>query len=233
MNAYPIAPSLVFTDMFRMAVVHLIFNIPLNVLDETAEAVMREVTENIDADPVKLRHTVNIIYASAMEDRNWVYVAVKLLNYLCLLIPATLADPNVLPDGNNKPRSGPRLVQHYIYNRSLADFQADMQKVAWCQPRMWLLAELADATSSPLLMSLKTNVWILDMMHLFSNHNIDLFVEYVEFVARGLDENPITEAELTRVLEKVRERTVNADEDLMSKIKVAGLISLRKNAWVL
>ena len=142
MNAYPIAPSLVFTDMFRMAVVHLIFSIPVNVLDETAEAVMREVTENIDADPVKLRHTVNIIYASAMEDRNWVYVAVKLLNYLCLLIPATLADPEVLPDGNNKPRSGPRLVQHYIYKRSLDDFDADMQKAQWSQPRMWLLAEL-------------------------------------------------------------------------------------------
>ncbi|KAI4615710.1 hypothetical protein J4E80_006126 [Alternaria sp. BMP 0032] len=130
MNAYPIAPSLVFTDMFRMAVVHLIFNIPLNVLDETAEAVMREVTANIDADPNKLKYTVDIIYASAIEDRNWVFVAVKLLNYLCLLIPATLADPNVLPDGNNKLRSGPRLVQHYIYTRSLADFQADMQKSA-------------------------------------------------------------------------------------------------------
>ncbi|KAI4676458.1 uncharacterized protein J4E88_007376 [Alternaria novae-zelandiae] len=237
MNGPFIAPSLVFSDMFRMAVVHLIFSIPVNVLDETAEAVMREVTENIDADPVKLRHTVDIIYASAMEDRNWVFVAVKLLNYLCHLIPATLADPNVLPDGNNKLRSGARLVQHYIYTRSLADFQADMQKVVWCQPRMWLLAELADATPSTLLMSLKTNVWILDMMvsaqHLFSNHNIDLFAEYVEFVARGLDENPITEAELTRVLEKVRERTVNADEDLMSKIKVAGLIALRKNAWVM
>ncbi|KAI4676356.1 uncharacterized protein J4E88_007271 [Alternaria novae-zelandiae] len=47
----------------------------------------------------KLKYTVDIIYASAMEDRNWVFVAVKLLNYLCLLIPATLADPNVLPDG--------------------------------------------------------------------------------------------------------------------------------------
>ncbi|KAI4934857.1 hypothetical protein J4E85_002718 [Alternaria conjuncta] len=58
-----------------------------------------EVTANIDADPAKLKYTVDIIYASAMEDRNWVYVAVKLLNYLCLLIPATLADPNVLPDG--------------------------------------------------------------------------------------------------------------------------------------
>ena len=142
MNAYPIAPSLVFTDMFRMAVVHLIFNIPLNVLDETAEAVMREVTANIDADPAKLKYTVDIIYASAMEDRNWVYVAVKLLNYLCHLIPATLADPNVLPDGNNQLRSGARLVQHYVYTRSLSDFDADMQKAVWCQPRMWLLAEL-------------------------------------------------------------------------------------------
>ena len=74
---------------------------------------------------------------------------------------------------------------------------------------------------------------MVNAQHLFSNHNLDLFAEYVEFVARGLDENPITEAELTRVLEKVRERTVNADEDLMSKIKVAGLIALRKNAWVM
>ncbi|KAI4639670.1 hypothetical protein J4E93_009024 [Alternaria ventricosa] len=218
MNAFPIAPSLVFTDMFRMAVVHLIFNIPLNVLDETAEAVMREVTANIDADPHKLKYTVEIIYASAMEDRNWVYVAVKLLNYLCLLIPATLADPNVLPDGNNKLRSGARLVQHYVYQRSLDDFVADMQKAAWCQPRMWLLAEL-------------------DMMvnaeHLYSSNNVDLFSEYVEFIARGLDENPTTESELTRVLEKVRERTVMADEDLMSKIKVTGLIALREKGWAM
>ena len=73
-------------------------------------------------------------------------------------------------------------------------------------------------------MSHKTNIWILDTMvnaeHLYSNNNVDLFSEYVEFVARGLDENPPTEVELTRVLEKARERTVMADHDLMSKIKV-------------
>ncbi|KAI4710842.1 hypothetical protein J4E89_004432 [Alternaria sp. Ai002NY15] len=39
-------------------------------------------------------------------------------------------------------------------------------------------------------MSLKTNVWILKLAtnaeHLFNNYNIDLFIEYVEFVALGL-----------------------------------------------
>ncbi|KAI4925452.1 hypothetical protein J4E85_007331 [Alternaria conjuncta] len=43
---------------------------------------------------------------------------------------------------------------------------------------------------TPLLMSLKTNVWILELVvnaeHLFNNYNIDLFIEYVEFVALGL-----------------------------------------------
>lgn len=237
MSGINIAPSIVFSDMFRMAVVHLIFNIPVHVLDETAEAVMREVTENIDAKPDKLNRTVDIVYARAMEDKNWVFVAVRLLNQLCLLIPATLTDPNVPPNGNNTTRSGARLVQHYIYERVLSDFEADMQKAEWSQPRMWLLAELADATSSPLFMSQKTNIWILDMManaeRLFDNNNVDIFIEYVDFVALGLDENPSTEAELTRVLEKVRERTEKADEDLMSKIKVTGLISLRKNHWVM
>ena len=34
-------------------------------------------------------------------------------------------------------------------------------------------------------------------------------------------------------MEKVRERTVMTDQDLMSKIKVTGLIALRRNGWVM
>ena len=45
--------------------------------------------------------------------------------------------------------------------------------------------------------------------------------------------NPSTEVELTRVLEKVRERTVMTDQDLVSKIKVTGLIALREKRWVM
>jgi uncharacterized protein (UPF0216 family) len=230
-----IAPSVVFSDMFRMAVIYLMRKIPVDVSDETAEAVMREVTDNIDTNPNKLKHTIKIIYARAMGDGNWAPVAVKLLTDLCHLIPATLDNPNVLADRNVQPYTGARLVRHHIYKRLLSDFDADLQKTQWSSPRIWLVAELAVAKSSPLYMSKKTSVWVVDMMarseHLFENGNLDLFIEYVDFVARDLDEHPTNKMELTRILEKVRQRAEKTEEDLMFKVKITWLIALRKTSW--
>jgi hypothetical protein len=44
--------------------------------DEKTE--MHEVTDNIDANPDKLKRTINIIYSRALEDEEWAPVAVKL-----------------------------------------------------------------------------------------------------------------------------------------------------------
>ena len=63
MSDTAIAISTLFSDMFRMAVIHLMHNSSVDDSDETAEAIMREVTDNIDANPDKLKCTIKIIYA--------------------------------------------------------------------------------------------------------------------------------------------------------------------------
>jgi hypothetical protein len=49
--------------MFFTAIINLMHNVLANIFDAPAEPITRELAYNFDANPDKLKRTVNIIYA--------------------------------------------------------------------------------------------------------------------------------------------------------------------------